>query len=342
MIIAGDIGGTNTRLGLFDSAEKTPVAKRIKTFPSSDYFSLIEILGEFLVANDEPIVGACFGLPGPVIDGVVTTPNLPWVVMISELREILKTENVDIINDLEANAHGVSALGHDDVVTLYEGSPDARGNTALISAGTGLGEAGLYWNGESWQPFASEGGHCDFAPRNPLEAAMLTWMFREHDHVSYERFLSGPGLHNIYRFLVEYGCGREPDWLRYRIENGNPGAEISRAAVEKGVDVCQTALDRFVSIYGAEAGNLALKMLATGGVFIGGGIAPKILNELKKPYFLESFLGKGRMRPLMQEIPVKVIVNDMTALLGAARRALFGVRMETVRAEATVPPPPMI
>ena len=313
---------------------------RIQVFPSENYFSLIEILHEFLGESRPDVQSACFGLPGPVINGVVTTSNLPWVVIEAELRQTLGTERVEIINDLEANAHGISALGPDDLVTLSPGSPTASGNIALISAGTGLGEAGLYWNGDAWQPFASEGGHVDFAPRNELEAAMLTWMLRQHAHVSYERFLSGPGLHNIYRFLIEYGCGQEPDWLAERIANGTPGAEISRAAMEQGVEVCQTALDRFVSIYGAEAGNLALKMLASGGVYIGGGIAPKILSELKKPRFMESFLNKGRMRALLQECPVKVIVNDQTALLGAARVALFGVRMETELGDSSPAVPP--
>jgi glucokinase len=327
MILAGDIGGTNTRLGLFESDDKRPRALRIETFASSTADSLVEILRQFVGSDEGKVSAACFGLPGPVIAGAVKTPNLPWIVILSELRQCLGIDQVELINDLEANAHGISTLGPDDLVVLNEGSPSASGNAGLISAGTGLGEAGLHWDGDFWQPFASEGGHVDFAPRNDLEAAMLSWMLRQHEHVSYERFLSGPGLHNIYRFLIEYGCGQEPDWLRDAIAAGNPGAEISKAAMEKGVEICQTALDRFVSIYGAESGNIALKMLATGGVFIGGGIAPKILAELRKPPFMEAFLTKGRMRPLLEGIPVKVIVNDLTALNGAARVALFGVRM---------------
>lgn len=329
MILAGDIGGTNSRLGVFDANGKTPAPLRVEVFPSENYFSLIEILHEFLGDARTAVSSACFGLPGPVINGVVTTSNLPWVVIMDELRQTLQTDRVEIVNDLEANAHGISALGPESVVTLSPGASGASGNIALISAGTGLGEAGLYWNGEAWQPFASEGGHVDFAPRNELEAAMLTWMLRRYSHVSYERFLSGPGLHNIYKFLIEYGCGQEPEWLAARIAEGSPGAEIAKAAMERNVEVCQTAMDRFVSIYGAEAGNLALKMLASGGVYIGGGIAPKILSELKKPRFMESFLNKGRMRSLLEQCPVKVIINDQTALLGAARVALFGVRMET-------------
>lgn len=328
MILAGDIGGTNTRLGLFESDGNKPRPVAIETFPSPDFGSLAEILKEFAPPEMGVVHTACFGLPGPVIDGAVVTPNLPWKVTIAELKSAIGDLPIELINDLEANAHGVSTLNEDDLVVLQEGSPNATGNAALISAGTGLGEAGLHWDGENWQPFASEGGHVDFAPRNDLEAAMLSWMLRQHEHVSYERFLSGPGLHNIYRFLIEYGCGQEPEWLREAIANGNPGAEISRAAMERGVEICQTALDRFVSIYGAEAGNIALQMLATGGVFIGGGIAPKILDELKKPHFMEAFLAKGRMRPLLEGVPVKVIVNDMTALHGAARVALFGVRMK--------------
>ena len=328
MILAGDIGGTNTRLGLFEADGNKPRPVAIETYPSHQFASLGEILKEFAPREMRVVDSTCFGLPGPVIDGAVVTPNLPWKVTIAEVQAAVGDAAVELINDLEANAHGVSTLGEKDLVVLHEGSPNATGNAALISAGTGLGEAGLHWDGENWQPFASEGGHVDFAPRNDLEAAMLSWMLRQHAHVSYERFLSGPGLHNIYRFLIEYGCGQEPDWLREAIATGDPGAEISHAAMEKGSEICQTALDLFVNVYGAEAGNIALKMLATGGVFIGGGIAPKILRELQKPRFMEAFLTKGRMRPLLEGVPVKVIVNDLTALHGAARVALFGVRMK--------------
>ena len=328
MILAGDIGGTNTRLGLFEADGKKPRPVAIQTYPSPQFASLGEILKDFAPREMKLVDTACFGLPGPVVDGAVVTPNLPWKVTIAEVQAAIGDASVELINDLEANAHGVSTLGEKDLVTLHEGSPKASGNAALISAGTGLGEAGLHWDGENWQPFASEGGHVDFAPRHDLEAAMLGWMLRQHEHVSYERFLSGPGLHNIYRFLIEYGCGQEPDWLNEAIAEGDPGAVISHAAMEKGSEICQTALDLFVNIYGAEAGNIALKMLATGGVFIGGGIAPKILSELRKPHFMEAFLTKGRMRPLLEGVPVKVIVNDLTALHGAARVALFGVRMK--------------
>lgn len=327
MILAGDVGGTNTRLGLFELVRNRPKPVTIQIYPSGNYQSLEQILEEFLTQHSYPITAACVGIAGPIKDGICETPNLPWVADSRKLAEVLGLHRVELINDLEANAHGISVLTKEDMVVLHAGQPDDEGNAGLISAGTGLGEAGLHWVGEYYQPFASEGGHVDFAPRNEIEIALLSYLLKQFGHVSYERVLSGPGLYNIYRFLVDTGRCEEPEWLRDEIQKKNPGAVITKAALERRARVCELAHEIFVSVYGAEAGNLALKVLATGGIFLGGGIAPKILPLLQQPGFLEAFWSKGRMTELLKRVPVSVIVNDKTALLGAARVAFFGIRM---------------
>lgn len=230
--------------------------------------------------------------------------------------------------DLEAIAYGVAAIGaigavgDDAFVTLNPGRSDGTGNAAVIAAGTGLGEAGLYWDGRVHRPFASEGGHASFAPRDDIEIGLLRFLLAEHGHVSWERVLSGPGLHNIYRFLRDVRRGDEPTWLADRIRDQDPAAVIAECALDHASPLCEQALQLFVSLYGAEAGNLALKTLATGGVFVAGGIAPKILAALIDGAFLQAFLGKGRLRPLLEAIPIRVVVNHTVALLGAARGAV--------------------
>jgi len=320
MILAGDIGGTKTELGGFRVDDAGLQLVRSASFVSRNYPGLKEIVQEFAGQPSEPITSACFGIAGPVQGGEVRTPNLPWTVRGTELAAVLNLPRVTLLNDLEANAHGIGMLGPGDFVTLTDGVPGEPGNGALISAGTGLGEAGLHWDGKYWEPIVSEGGHVDFAPRSRLEAEMLGYMLQRYDHVSYERFLSGPGLVNIYRFLADSGRCEEPDSLRDKVVGSDCAAAISEGA-EQGIAICQQALEIFVSIYGAAAGNLALKVLAVGGVFLGGGIAPKMIPSLQSPLFLEAFRSKGRMRPLMEKIPVRVILNPQTALLGAARVA---------------------
>jgi glucokinase len=235
----------------------------------------------------------------------------------------LGIRTVELINDLEANAYGIVLLEPRDFVVLNEGVPDASGTAALISAGTGLGEAGLHWEGNHYQPFPSEGGHADFAPRNELEVDLLLFLLNQYEHVSYERVLSGSGLYNIYKFLRDTGRGDEPVWLADQMRLEDPSAVISRAALEGSCELCVHALDEFISFYGAEAGNLALKFMATGGVFVGGGIAPKIIQKLRGSGFMEAFVAKGRMKQLLESIPVRVILNDKTALVGAARYAML-------------------
>ena len=313
MILAGDIGGTNTRLALFNGDSREPHC--LETYPSADHDSLEELVRVFLSRHPVEVSHACFGVAGPVRDGRIAGVNLAWPVDCSRVAASLGLPSVGLINDLEANAYGIAALGPDDVVCLNEGAPDAAGNRAVISAGTGLGEAGLYWDGTRHHPFAAEGGHTDFGPRSELQLGLLRFLAAEHDHVSYERVCSGMGLVNVYRYLVHSGSLLEPEWYRSAPDRA---AAISQAALDGRDDVAAKALDLMISIYGAEAGNLALKVMATGGVYLGGGIAPKILPRLQDGAFMRAFTDKGRLSSILENIPVRVILNDKTALLGAA------------------------
>jgi glucokinase len=326
MILAGDIGGTNTRLAFFEGAPDRLTQVHIEIFPSPQFSGPTEIVRKFLGVHPQAVDAVCFGLPGAVLNERVEITNLPWVVDARQMAADLGLASVTLINDLFANAHGIALLEESDFVVLNIGVPNGAGNRSLISAGTGLGEAGLYADRRGgYHPFASEGGHADFAARNDLEADLLRYLMGRFEHVSYERVLSGPGLHNIYLFLRETGRGEEPAWLAEQIAQGDPSAAISKSALEGTSAICVQALDIFVSIYGAEAGNLALKMLATGGAYVGGGIAPKIIRKLSSTAFMKAFSAKGRSSGLLKNIPVRVITNDKTALLGAGRVAALAL-----------------
>ena len=323
MILAGDIGGTNTRLAYFAAEQERVRLVDCEVYPSRKYAALEDVLAEFAGSRKLPVERACFGVAGPVKRGRCVTSNLPWEVDARLLARQLDLETTLLINDLEANAYGIAALAPEDFVVLNEGEANATGNAALISAGTGLGEAGLHWERGRHAPFASEGGHTDFAPRNELEVELLFYLLRKHKRVSYERVLSGPGLYNIYQFLRDSGRGAEPPSLAEKLRDKDPAPIISQAALDGSSDLCVRALDMFVSLYGAEAGNLTLKLMATGGLYIGGGIAPRIIAKLRGPTFWTAFTTKGRLSPLLEATPVRVIMNDRTALLGAARLAAF-------------------
>ena len=322
LILAGDIGGTNARLALLAPVDGRLAFVREQTFASREAPSLESVLRKFLAGADHPIAQACMGVAGPVRAGRCEATNLPWIIDAAVLARQLKLTRVGLINDLEAQAHGIAALEAEDFELLNPGVEDPLGNRALIAAGTGLGEVGLFRQGGEFKPFASEGGHADFAPRNHLEIGLLDFLLKQHSRVSAERVVSGRGLVNIYHFLKESGVADEPAWLAEQMRSGDPPAVVSRNALDERSPLCEQALDLFVTLYGAEAGNLALKIMATGGVFLGGGIAPKIIARLREPLFMNAFTAKGRMKPLMQSMPVRVILNPQTALLGAARYAL--------------------
>jgi glucokinase len=323
MILAGDIGGTNTRLA-FCSVEGDRldfIAK--KNFPSRNYPSLDPILGEFMAGAAQPITAACFGIAGPVVDHKVRTPNLPWLIDGREVARRLNLPSVALINDLEATGYGALTLDASEFLTINAGRPEPRANMGLIAAGTGLGEAILYWAGSGYRALASEGGHADFAPRSQLEIELLFYLMDRFGHVSYERVISGPGLFHIYRFLRDSARFSEPAWLSERLAQGDPAAVISQAALANEAEICVEALELFISAYGAEAGNLALRAKALGGIYVGGGIAPKILAKLAAGDFMRAFTDKGRYAEFVARIPVQVILNEDAALKGAAYYAAF-------------------
>ena len=322
MILAGDIGGTNTRLALFEGTPDHLNPLDIEVFPSPQFSGLPEIVRKYLAKHNQKVRAAAFGLPGAVVDGRVETTNLPWIVDSRHLAQELSLDRVDLINDLFANAHGIVLLQEFDFVVLNQGTASPTGNRVLISAGTGLGEAGLLAEaGGGFRPFPSEGGHSDFAPTNEIQIDLLRYLFGRFEHVSYERVLSGPGLHNIYEFLRDTKRAEEPAWLADEIKQGDPSAAIAKSGLAGSTAIAVQALDIFVAIYGAEAGNLTLKVVATAGAFIGGGIAPKIVAKLNDGTFMKAFAAKGRFHALLSNVPVRVITNDKTALLGAGRVA---------------------
>jgi glucokinase len=305
LILAGDIGGTNTRLALVDGDPREPAALEI--YPSAAHSSLEEMVRDFLGAHPAEPAAASFAIAGPVRNGHVQVTNLPWSVDASSLASSLALDHVQLLNDLEANAWGLPILGAEDLHVLNAGAPGGTGNAAVCSAGTGLGEAGMYWDGRRHHPFACEGGHTDFAPLTKEQERLREHLAAQYGHVSYERVCSGPGLVNIYEFLGGTSAVDAP--------------EISERALAATDDTAVAALDLFVEIYGAEAGNLALKLMATGGMYLGGGIPPRILPKLEDGAFMRCFTAKGRFTDLLSAIPVRVILNDRTALMGAALAA---------------------
>jgi glucokinase len=321
MILAGDIGGTNARLAYFQpqNGHFQLVAERV--FPSREHSELGEIVTQFLNDSGVRPEAACFGIAGPVRNGRVETSNLPWVIEQSRLAKQIHLPGTLLINDLEASAWGIGALSSGDLVSLNSVPGPVVGNQAVIAPGTGLGEAGLFWDGTRHHVFACEGGHCDFAPQNDQEIELLRYLKARFGHVSYERILSGPGLVNVYEFLRDCGCGKESPEVGASLRTGNGPAAISRGALTGTDPMAQKALEIWISVYGAEASNLALKAMATGGLFLAGGISPKVLAGLTGPLFMQSFLSKGRMRALMEAIPVQVVTNEKAGLLGAARCA---------------------
>ena len=322
MILAGDIGGTNSRMALFSQEGGCLRLAAETRYPSQQHKSLVEIVKLFLSETGAKVEAACCGIAGPVVHGRAVASNLPWIADATEISRQTGITPVFLINDLQAHASGIYALDGNDLVALNS-APAGEGNAALIAAGTGLGEAGMYWDGSRYHAFAGEGGHADFAPRNDLEVKLHMYLMQKFGHVSCERVIAGPGLKNIYDFLRDTGIESEPDWLRTEIEaSPNPAAIISQYGMKETAGICARAQDMFVGAYGSEAGNLALRMLSTGGVFLSGGIAAKILPKLRTRIFLDAFANKGRMKPLLESMPIKVIVNEKVGLIGAACYAM--------------------
>ena len=321
-ILAGDVGGTSTRLALFEPGAREPVS--LTKYRSRDHEGLPEMTAEFLAAHPATLAAAAFGVAGPVVRGATQAVNLAWPVDDAQMATALGLthEHVTLLNDLEANAWGIAWLDGSDLETLNQGDPEAVGNRAVISAGTGLGQAGLYWDGAAHHVFATEGGHADFAPADDVQAELFAWLRDRQGHVSWELVCSGIGLEHVEHFL-RARAGQPPhDWVGI---GSDESASIGEAAMAGTDPIAVAALDLIVDVYGRQAGNLALTLMATGGVFVGGGVAPKILPKLTDGRFVDAFSSKGRFEPLMRRIPVHVILNELTALLGSARRASLGL-----------------
>src|SRR3984885_3451179 len=325
MILAGDVGGTKVHLALYNFANGRLQPIRDQKFPAHEFASLDDVVKKFCVACDqkpEDVIAACFGCPGPVRNGRLKLTNLPWTLDTRDMVKSLGIPHIFLINDLEANGYGIPELAPESIFTLHDGNPDPGGHAGLIAAGTGLGEALLIWEGKAHRPIPSEGGHCDFAALSNREIALLEYLRDTlKGRVSWERVVSGLGIKNIYAFLRDVEKIAEPGWLHDRMIAEDPNVVISQCAEDGSSSLCFETMKMFCGAYGAESGNIALKVLATGGMYLGGGIAPKILKTLKNGAFMQAFLDKGRLSALLQSVPVRIILDDTCALLGAASYA---------------------
>lgn len=323
MLLAGDVGGTKTSLAIYSPEEGPAAPHASATLHSADYPSLETLVQDFLQGTNLTVDRASFGVAGPVVAGTAKITNLPWLMDERHLAAALHLSSVRLLNDLEAVAHAVPALKAGDLFTINEGQPVKKGPRAIVAPGTGLGEAFLVWSGRRYRICASEGGHADFAPVDELQRGLLAYLADQYDHVSFERVCSGRGLPNIYAYLKDSGYAQEPGWLTEELNSApDPSPVIVKAALEHDCELCTATLDLFVSILGAQAGNMALTVLATGGVYLGGGIPPRIVSTLAGGRFMEAFLRKGRFGDLLRNVPVHVILNPGVALMGAARHGL--------------------
>jgi glucokinase len=317
MLLTGDIGATKTHLALYAPSEGL-VPQRQATFRSADYPSLEAVAEEFLAQAQEPVESAVFGVAGPVVGGQTNATNLPWVIREETLKQVLGLQEAKLLNDLEATAYGVPHLAAADLFVLND-APPRSGTKAVIAPGTGLGEAVLFYREGRYQVIPSEGGHTDFGPTNLFQIELLRYLMGKYDHISYERICSGMGMPNIYNYLKENRFAPEPPSLADALrEADDPTPIIVQKAMAGESELCIATLNAFVAILGAEAGNLALKVMAAGGIYLGGGIPPKILSKLRDGTFMAAFVNKGRFADMLAQIPVYVILNSATALLGTA------------------------
>ena len=321
LFLAGDIGATKTNLGLFQMGKTRPSPKNVEAYSSRDAANLEEIISRFLDKHKAKIASACFGVAGPVQGGRSKTTNLPWTISENSIKKRFKWNHVTLINDLKATAYAIPLLTNRELHALNKAKGGKGHNLGLVAPGTGLGMALLIWMENKYLPVASEGGHADFGPNDLMQAELWAYFYERWGHVSVERVLSGSGLFNIYSWLRDSGRHTEPSWLAKKVKEMDPAKAISEAASNRKDPLCEEALDIFVSIFGAVAGNLALTGMTTGGVYLGGGIPPKLLAKLDEGAFIEAFTNKGRFKDLLKKIPVRVILNDKAALLGAAHCA---------------------
>jgi glucokinase len=318
IVLAGDVGGTNARLAMVELNGRSARITRESRYPSRDYPGLTPIVDRFCQDAATRPDRACFGIACLVVGDDCTAPNLPWTINARTLRAEIGIPRTTIINDFVAVGYGIELLGPPDLVTLQEGIPTPHGTIALIGAGTGLGQGFLLWEGDHYRVLPSEGGHGDFAPRGELQSDLLQHLRRQFDRVSWERLLSGPGIVNAYRYLLASAVAPEQATVRSEMEKEDPASVISRHGLAKTDCLSDRTLDLFCEILGAQAGNLALTVVSTGGVYLAGGIAPRMVERLNSGPFLTAFRDKGRMSELLSRIPVHVIMNPNVGLLGAA------------------------
>lgn len=317
IILAADIGGTKTNLALFELKDDVLKPVYEQTFVTKNYSSFFDLYKSFKNKDLPEIDSICLGVAGPVINGKVSGTNFSWEIDEQEIKKELGVKWVTVLNDLEATAYGIAALQKDDFKEIKGGSKVA-GNGAIISPGTGLGEAGLFWDGKAYHPFATEGGHCDFSPRTEFDIEFLRHLQKQYGHVSWERIISGPGIFNIYKFLKAFKNIEEPKWFSEKILKEDPAAVISSCATTNTYPACGETIELFTRYLATETAQLALKFKATGGIFIGGGIIPKIINIFDKKLFIENFLQVNRMNPLLENIPVQLILNQYAPKYGTA------------------------
>lgn len=323
MILAGDIGGTKTNLALYRLVDNELDVVAQEQFSSKNYDSFIELIREFKHKYpQENVEAVCIGIAGPIKEQRCRTTNLPWDIKATDLKEEFSIKSVRLLNDLEATAFGMLYLKEEEFIELNPNARKAKGNIAVIAAGTGLGEAILYFDGSEYYPIGTEGGHTDFAPITSQQDKLLKWLRKRYPgHVSYERVASGMGIYTLYEFLSETNFAPQPQAMMNLQDGADKSAMVSKCALEQNDPLCMETLRLFAEVYAAEAGNLALKCMSHGGVYIGGGITPKILPIIKSDYFLNAFYSKGRFEEILRAMSLKVSLNSNTALIGAARFA---------------------
>ncbi len=321
-VIAADVGGTKTHLALFKMTGKELSLIEEYKYDSQKYPSFGRIVKDFLKGKPH-VDRLSIGFAGPVLDNSAKATNLAWMIDTLHLKEELNIDDVHILNDLEATAYGLAALGKNDLIALEKGNPERKGNAAIIAPGTGLGEAGLFWDGKQFHPFATEGGHTDFGTRKEIDIELFKYLRKKYGHVSWERVVSGMGIFELYNFLLQYKNVKELDWMEAKIAQGDPAAAVSFGA-KNGCPISEETFQLFWRYLAEESANLALKLKATGGLFIAGGIAPKNLDVFNQQLFQRYFYEAGRLRPMLQEVPVHIVLNENTALFGAALYGFYG------------------
>jgi glucokinase len=317
-VLGGDAGGTKVNLAIFEATAGNTRMIKSSSYHSASYPSINGILQQFLKENpDFHPEKICLGIAGPVFEGRVTVTNLPWHVDVNEIAAATGVPMVILLNDLEATAYGIAGLNENDCSVIHEGDPETGGNISILSPGTGLGEAGLFWDGQSHHPFATEGGHCDFSCRDATDLQLHDYLLKKYQVVSWESVIAGPAIYSIYQFLCEIKKQAPGPALTDKIKNGDPSAVVSEAAINGSDRLCSEAMRMYVCYLARECCNLILKMKSTGGLYIAGGIPPKIISLLRDPWFYENLLDCDRMQDLVRKVPVKVILNDKAPLIGA-------------------------